>query len=73
MVHDDDTPEWIEHKRQVVTEARARLRRSERAEFETWAKENLGQGYPLTMDEGVYENVVTRWAFIAWKAGRSRR
>lgn len=42
----------------------------ERSRFEAWAKDNLGQGYPLTCDEGVYENAVTRWAFIAWKAGR---
>lgn len=42
----------------------------ERIAFEQWAIENLGQGYPLTMDEHEYENVVTRWAFKAFKAGR---
>ena len=42
----------------------------ERAAFEAWAADSLGQGYPLTMDESGYDNAVTRWAFVAWKAGR---
>lgn len=42
----------------------------ERSRFEEWAAEDLGQGYSLEMDEGVYVDRVTRWAFIAWKAGR---
>lgn len=43
----------------------------ERALFESWAVNHLGQGYPLTMDEDIYEHPVTRWAFKAWKAGRA--
>lgn len=38
--------------------------------FEAWAENHLGQGYPLTKDEGTYEHAVTRWAFVAYKAGR---
>jgi hypothetical protein len=44
----------------------------ERISFEQWATENLGQGYPLTMDEHDYQDRVTRWAFKAWKAGRQQ-
>ena len=42
----------------------------ERMLFEKWATENLGRGYPLTRDGHIYENLVTRWAFIAFRAGR---
>lgn len=44
----------------------------ERMAFETWAKDDLGQGYSLTQEEGRYVDRVTRWAFIAWKAGRKQ-
>lgn len=40
--------------------------------FETWADSHLGQGYPLTREEGTYVNKVTRWAFNSWRAGRQR-
>lgn len=38
--------------------------------FETWAKEHLGQGYSLEREDHTYINPVTRWAFVAYKAGR---
>lgn len=44
--------------------------KGQRGEFEAWATDHLGQGYPLTMDEGTYEHPVTRWALKAWLAGR---
>lgn len=43
------------------------------AAFEAWAADHLGQGYPLTKDEGTYECAVTRWAFKAWKAALSMK
>jgi len=43
---------------------------AERTAFEAWAAEDLGQGYSMEMEEGVYVDRVTRWAFTAWKAGR---
>lgn len=39
--------------------------------FEAWAKDHLGQGYPLTWDESDYINNATAWAFRAFKAGRA--
>lgn len=45
----------------------------ERAAFEAWARDHLGQGYPLTMDEDIYEHPVTRWAFKAWRAALASR
>jgi hypothetical protein len=42
-----------------------------REQFESWAEYHLGQGYPLTMDEHTYENPVTRWAFVAYKAAHN--
>jgi len=47
--------------------------KAEHEAFEEWARNHLGQGYPLTMDEHVYEHPVTRWAFKAWKASADRR
>lgn len=41
----------------------------ELGEFEDWAKEHLGQGYSLETEEHTYVNPVTRWAFVAFKAG----
>lgn len=43
----------------------------ERESFEAWAKEHLGQGYSLETEEHTYVNPVTRWAFVAFKAGRA--
>lgn len=43
----------------------------ERAAFEAWAKDHLGQGYSLEIEEHTYANPVTRWAFVAFKAGRA--
>lgn len=45
---------------------------TEREAFEAWAKEKLGQGYSLLIEEGVYFDKVTRWAFKAWKASRQQ-
>lgn len=39
--------------------------------FEAWAKDHLGQGYSLEIEEHTYANPVTRWAFVAFKAGRA--
>lgn len=39
--------------------------------FEDWAKDHLGQGYSLEIEEHTYANPVTRWAFVAFKAGRA--
>lgn len=45
----------------------------ERATFEQWAKDHLGQGYSLTREDGNYLDPVTRWAFVAWKAGKKAK
>jgi hypothetical protein len=42
-----------------------------REQFESWAEDHLGQGYPLTIDEHTYENPVTRWAFVAYRAAHN--
>ena len=39
-----------------------------RGAFESWAKDHLGQGYPLTMEDHTYVCPVTRWAFVAFRA-----
>ena len=39
-----------------------------REQFESWAKDHLGQGYPLTVEDHTYVSPVTRWAFKAYKA-----
>lgn len=41
------------------------------AAFEAWARDNLGQGYSLEREEGVYIDRVTVWAYQAWK-GRDK-
>jgi len=51
--------------------AEQRTLEAKRADFEAWALDHLGQGYPLTMDEHTYEHPVTRWAFRAWQAARA--
>lgn len=38
--------------------------------FIEWAKEHLGQGYSLELEDGTFVDPVTRWAFVAYKAGR---
>lgn len=39
-------------------------------QFETWAVNHLGQGYSLEKEDHTYSDKVTRWAFVAYKAGR---
>lgn len=38
------------------------------ADFHTWAKDHLGQGYSREREDGTYIDPVTRWAYVAWKA-----
>ena len=40
--------------------------------FKFWAGEHLGQGYSLDLEDGSFADPVTRWAFIAYKAGIKR-
>ncbi|MES3041818.1 MAG: hypothetical protein V4730_11805 [Pseudomonadota bacterium] len=42
-------------------------------DFETWARDNLGQAYGLEREDGSYINPVTRWAFKAWLAALSQK
>lgn len=53
----------------MATKQEARQIIDELGEFEDWAKEHLGQGYSLETEEHTYVNPVTRWAFVAFKAG----
>jgi hypothetical protein len=41
--------------------------------FKEWAADHLGQGYSLEMEDGSFTDKVTRWAFIAYKAGLAAR
>ncbi len=42
---------------------------TELEKFKIWADEHLGQGYSLDMEDGSFVDRVTRWAFVAYKAG----